>query len=92
MTKIVKIGFATEFDIDVAQGYTNFLKPLSITITHLHRFRIRVSLCVLETPDVRPRPVIFIHTVLQKFACPFATRYADFIGFYGTPPLKYVLA
>ncbi len=31
---------------------------------------------------------IVIHTVLQKFTYPSTTRYAELIGFYGTPPLK----
>ena len=33
-----------------------------------------------------PRFGIAIHAILRKFAYPCATRYVDFIGFYGTHP------
>ena len=72
----LKIGFTTESDMGVAQGYTNVQKLICVTFFCLF---LNLGTCIIG-----------IHTALQKFAYPCATRYADFIGFYGTPPLKYI--
>ncbi len=47
-------------------------------------FQKLVSIAIRRLPIIR----ITIDTILQIFAYPCATRYADFIGFSGEPHLK----
>ena len=62
----------------VAQGYANFQKLVRMAIRHVPRFRIlNLGTCIIT-----------IDNILQKFAYPWATRFADFIGFSGEPHLK----
>ncbi len=57
----------------VSQGYSNFRKTAWMTIVHL----LNLVTCIIH-----------IHTVLEGFAYPRETRYADFAWVYGTSHLK----